>query len=197
MGLDVDVARALAARLDRPIEFVRANWFEIEKELLERRFDVILSAWTPTRKTPPTIAASEPYASWGLLVVVRSDDASIGGYQDLAGKRVGHIADPAVLVTISSLGAQLKSYTAEPALFYDLRQQKVDAAVADSPFVRWRAANDPGIRVVGEPLNRLGYHVGVRKEDVQLFQDVQAALKAMLQAGELEAIRKKWEAGGR
>jgi len=197
VGLDVDVAKALSAHLGRPIEWVRCNWYQLEKQLLEGRFDVILNAWTPTRQTPATIVASAPYANWGLLVVVRSEDEQIRSYKDLAKKRVGHIADPAVLVTLSSLGAELRPYETERALLYDLRDKRLDAAVADSPFVRWRAANDPGLRIVGEPLNRLGYHVGLRRQDAQLFQEIQAALKAMAQAGELEAIRKKWEAGGK
>jgi ABC-type amino acid transport substrate-binding protein len=48
--------------------------------------------------------------------------------------------------------------------------------------------------VVGEPLNKLGYHVGVRREDAALLARVQAAVKALVDSGEIEKIRKRWEA---
>ena len=45
-------------------------------------------------------------------------------------------------------------------LFEELRSGALDAVVFDSLYFRWRVANDRGFRVAGEPLNRLGYHVG-------------------------------------
>jgi ABC-type amino acid transport substrate-binding protein len=55
-------------------------------------------------------------------------------------------------------------------------------------------AGDSTLRAVGEPLNHLGYHVGVRSEDADLLARVQAAVKAMAADGETDAIRRKWEA---
>jgi len=46
---------------------------------------------------------------------------------------------------------------------------------------------------VGEPLNRLGYHVGIRKADTALLGQVGAAVKDIVASGESERIRRKWE----
>jgi polar amino acid transport system substrate-binding protein len=193
-GIDVEVAQALARRMGKTVQFVQAGWYDLESLLLAKKFDVILSAWTPSRKTPPTILASEPYYSWGLQLAVRADDSSIRSYADLAGLPVGHIKDPAIEQTLSSMSsADLKGYQAETQLFHDLRKGVLRAVVADSPYVRWRVANDKGFRLVGEPLNRLGYHVGVRVEDEELFAMVQSAVKAFVGSPEAAAIRRKWE----
>lgn len=193
-GIDVDVARALARRMGMSVEFVQAGWYDLESLLLAKKFDVILSAWTPSRKTPATIVASAPYNSWGLQLAVRADDARIESYSDLAGLPVGHIKDPAIQQTLGSLStASLKGYEAETQLFYDLRTGVLRAVLADSPYVRWRVANDQGFRLVGEPLNRLGYHVGVRAEDKELFAKVQAAVQDFTASPEADAIRRRWE----
>ncbi len=198
-GLDVDVAKALAQRLGMTPRFVSASWINIEKELLENKFDVILSSWTPSRKTPASVAASDPYYSWGLVIAVHGADAKVRTYRDLATARlVGYYADPAVEQTLRSLGAtQSKSFDSEGALFKALLDGTLDALVHDSTYVRWRVNDDPTIRVVGEPLNRLGYHVGVRREDKDLFVRVNAALKELAASPEMAEIKKKAEAFGK
>jgi ABC-type amino acid transport substrate-binding protein len=195
IGIDVDVARALARRMGMSVEFVQASWYDLESLLLQKQFDVILSAWTPSRRTPPAILASAPYYSWGLQLAVRAEDTKVRSFADLAGAPVGHIDDPAIQHTLGSLagGARLEAYQAETQLFYDLRKGRLRGVVADSPYVRWRVTNDKGFRLVGEPLNELGYHLGVRAEDKALFSRVQAAVQDFVASPEAAAIRRKWE----
>jgi len=47
--------------------------------------------------------------------------------------------------------------------------------------------------VAGEPLNRHGYHVGLRRADADLLDRVQAAIRDLVAAGEIERLWKKWE----
>jgi polar amino acid transport system substrate-binding protein len=198
-GLDVDVARALAQRMGMSPKFVSANWLSIEKELLEDRFDVILSSWTPSRKTPPTVTASEPYYNWGLVIAVHGPAAKVASYRDLASARlVGYYNDPAVEQTLRSLGtAHTKAFDSEGVLFKALVDGTLDALVHDSTYVRWRVNTDPTIRIVGEPLNRLGYHVGVRTADKELLAKVNTAVRDLAASPEMAEIRKKAEAFGK
>jgi len=198
-GLDVDVARALAQHLGMSLRLVPANWLNIEIELLEKKFDVILSSWTPSRKTPPSIVASDPYYTWGLVICVRGDAAKVSSYRDLAQARlVGHYLDPAVEQTLRSLGAaHTKAYDNEGTLFKALNEGAIDALVHDSTYVRWRVNADPALHVVGDPLNRLGYHVGVRRDDKELLEHVNAAVRELLASPEMAEIRKKSDAFGK
>ncbi len=193
-GLDVDVAGALGRRLHAAIKIVPVAWFDMEKGLLARRYDLIVGGWTPNSKTSPAIFASTPYYEWGLLIAVRADNPKVRGYQDLAGTAVGFYRDSVAERTVRSLkaGAAIP-YDSQEVLFEDLRTSKIAAVLFDSLYVRWRIANDPTFRAVGEPLNRLGYHVGVRKEDAALVAGVEAAVEDLLASGEMDRIRKKWE----
>ena len=78
-------------------------------------------------------------------------------------------------------------------LFADLKNAVVDAVVYDSPYVYWRVANDSALRAVGEPLNKLGYHIGIRKADTALLGRMRVAVKDFVASGERERIRRKWE----
>jgi polar amino acid transport system substrate-binding protein len=199
-GLDIEVMRALAARLKRTPVVVPTVWYDLEKDLLADKFDAILSAWTPSPNTPATIVASPAYCDWGLVVAVRAADPTVKALADLGrlNLRVGHIADPAVKRSLYALGGgSFEVRNTVPELFADLMGGKLDAVVYDSLYVRWRAARQSDLRVVGEPLNRLGYHVGLRKADAGVLRDVEAAVKALRASGELAAIQARWEGAER
>lgn len=193
-GFDVDVLRALAHRMGVRAEIVPVSWFDLEEGLLDRRF--ILSSWTPSLKTPEGIVASGPYADWGLLVAVRADNHAVRSYLDLLdGARVGHYPDPAVEKALEAMGrhAEFVALDAPEILFEELERGSLDAVIYDSFYVRWFAAHNPRVKIVGEPLNKLGYHVGVRRGDGALFEKVQAALKDLVGSEEMARIRRKWE----
>jgi len=193
-GVDIDVMKALASRMNVVPQVVPCAWASAEESLLARQFDVLLNAWGPNDRTPPSIVASSPYYVWGLLVAVRSDEAAIRSYPDLAGRRVGHFRDRVIDISVRNLKAgQLVGLDDSDVLFDHLASGAVDAVVDDSTYVRWRVARDPRFRVVGERLNRLGYHVGLRREDRDLYEKVQAAIQDLVASGEIDRIHKRWE----
>ena len=195
-GLDVEVMKAVAQQMKRTPVVVPTVWYELEKDLLANKFDAILSAWTPSPATPATIVGSPAYCDWGLVVAVRAADDSVKAVADLGQQklRVGHIDDPAVKRSLYALGGgRFEVRTTVPQLFSDLMDKKLDAVVYDSLYVRWRASRQHDVRVVGEPLNRLGYHLGVRKADAALAREVETAVRSLRASGELERIQARWE----
>lgn len=195
-GLDVDVMKALAGRLKRTPVVVPTVWYELEQDLLAEKFDVILSAWTPSPATPASIVATAPYCDWGLVVAVRAGDERVKDVADLGRLRlrVGHIDDPAVKRSLYALGGgRFQVRKTVPQLFADLTGSQLDAVVYDSLYVRWRSSRRKDVRVVGEPLNRLGYHLGVRKADAAFVGELSAAVRALRDGGEWARIQARWE----
>jgi ABC-type amino acid transport substrate-binding protein len=187
--------KALTRRLGVTARVVPTAWGNLEAGLVAKHYDLILCGWTPNPKTPSAIAASVPYYQWGLVITVRSDNKTIHSFRDLEGAKVGHYQDPAVERTLAAFEGHVRFVSRdEPtALFEDLRSGGLDAVIFDSVYARWRAGHDPAFRVVGEPLNRLGYHVGVRKEDTALFERLDAAIKELTASDEMVQIGERWE----
>jgi polar amino acid transport system substrate-binding protein len=197
-GLDVDVMNALARRLGIQPRVVPTSWYDLEKGLSDGRFDVILSSWTPTESTPRGIVASKAYYQWELLVVVRAKDGRIRSVGDLAGRKVGHIPDPAVEHGLQGmgrgLGAIFDTSRATGYLLFDaLRSGAIDALIFDSLYVRWHISHDRAFRIVGPPLNHLGYHVGVREQDEDLLLRINAAIHNLAGSAEMRSIAARWE----
>jgi polar amino acid transport system substrate-binding protein len=193
-GVDIDVLRALERRLGVEMRIVPAAWATIEEGLLDGRYDLVMNGWAPTTRTPKDIVATAPYYEWGLQIAVRADDPSIRSYRDVAGKTLGYFEHPINERTASTLGARrLVALDDSDALFEELAQRRLDVVIEDSTYVRWRVANDPKFRAVGEPLNRHGYHLGLRRSDTALFERLQAALQSLTAGEEIARIRKRWE----
>lgn len=195
VGVDIEILEALARRLGVKTRIVPAAWAGIEQGLVDKRYDVVMNAWVPNSRTLPGIVASSPYNEWGLVVVVRADNKTVTSFADLAGKVVGHFADPSVDRSVLSLRPGRRvPFDDSDRLFDALAAKKVDAAVEDSTYSRWRAAHDTrGIRIVGEPLNRVGYHLGLRREDGALLSRLEDAIKDLTASGEIARIRTRWE----
>lgn len=193
-GVDIDILRALERHLGASVRIVPAAWASIEEGLLEGRYDLVMNGWAPTSRTPKEIVATAPYYEWGLLVAARADDLLIRSYQDVAGKTLGYFEHPITERTASTLGARrLVALDDSDELFKQLAQRHLDVVIEDSTYVRWRVANDPQFRAVGEPLNRHGYHLGLRRGDTALFERVQSALQSLAGSEEVARIRKRWE----
>lgn len=193
-GFEIELLRALEKRLGIAARIVPASWFRLEEELLAHRFDVILSSWTPSPSTPDTILASISYCYWGLVIVVRADESRVRSAADLVGLRVAHLRDPAVQAALRAMGGGKFLEFDDPVAALDaLKAGTYDAVIYDSFLVRWRLKQDRSLRLVGEPLNRLGYHAGVRRGDALLLKRIDAAFNELGQSGELERLRLRWE----
>jgi ABC-type amino acid transport substrate-binding protein len=191
-GLDIDFVKALGTRLGVTLKIVPYTWQHIEEGLVSKQFDLLVNAWVPNSRTPPGIVAI-PYCEWGLVVAVRADNRTIQSYQDLEGTTVGHFNDPAVQRSVDTLRAR-KTIPFEDSdqLFDALGAGTLDAAIEDSTYAVWRVAHDPSFRVVGEPLNKLVYSVGLRKDDAALAERVEGAVRDLVQTGEIAKIKKRW-----
>jgi polar amino acid transport system substrate-binding protein len=195
-GLEVEILHAIAGRMGGTAEIVPISWFDYEKELMAGHVDLILGSWTPTNQTPAAIAASVPYYDWGILAAVRSD-SPVRALADLEGLRVGRIADPSVEPALLEMQAGLRTrfvvVESGEGLFDELLAGRLDALLYDSMYVRWRVRRGAPIRIVSEPLNRLGYHAGVLRSRGDLLARVNAAIRGLLDSGEIAQIRVKWE----
>lgn len=142
------------------------------------------------RRPTPAMSAAELQKLTGLDVEVMKAVADLG-QQKL---RVGHIDDPAVKRSLYALGGgRFEVRTTVPQLFGDLMDSKLDAVVYHSLYARWRVSRQHDVRVVGEPLNRLGYYLGLRKTDAALLREVEAAERALRDSGELGRMEARWE----
>jgi polar amino acid transport system substrate-binding protein len=88
VGLDVDIARAIAADLGVEAEFVNIGFDGLYDALLARQVDLIISGLPYDPRWTEDVAYTSNYFNAGQVLVTRADDPIIKSVEDLAGRTI-------------------------------------------------------------------------------------------------------------
>jgi ABC-type amino acid transport substrate-binding protein len=161
-GMDVDYAKAFARFLGVECEFIEAPW-DMCTELLtagkrygEPPADIVISALPPSAEYD-NVAYSEAYTYLHWVLARRKGDNNINRLEDLEGKVVGIINDPAAFQVLEDRGLRWSSneskaggrvkldnliaYSDQSRIHNCLADGVVDAFGVDLPIYYWACEN--------------------------------------------------------
>lgn len=201
VGFDIDLAKEVAKRLDRPVEFKAIDWSSKEAELKSKRVDILWNGLDITEKRKENMMFSDPYMENRQIVFLQKDSAlEVKGEKELAGKVVGTQAGGTAEEYIDATPAfkdsmkEVKRYADYIACFMDLENGRLDAVICDEITGRYYISKHPdklkAIPVVIGPVSNFG--IGFRKEDKALRDEVQKALNEMKKDGAMAKISQNW-----
>jgi cystine transport system substrate-binding protein len=195
-GFDVDVAKAVAARLGVKPEFVTTEWSGIIAGLQAGKFDVIVNqvAVTPQRKE--VLDFSTPYVYSAAQLIQRKDDKrQFKSLEDLKGKKLGvSLGSNYNELAKSVPGIDVKTYPGAPEYLRDLAAQRVDAALNDRLMIGYLIKTSnlplrPGAIVEGGTSE---VAIPLRKDNPRFKQAIDRALDEMRKDGSLGKLSAKW-----
>lgn len=88
VGLDVDIAQAIAADVGVKVELVNIGFDGLYDALLARRVDLVISGLPYDPRWTQDVAYSSNYFNAGQVLVTRASDDTIKTVEDLAGRTV-------------------------------------------------------------------------------------------------------------
>jgi PAS domain S-box-containing protein len=193
-GLDVDIARAVAARLGRDVRIDLMEWSEAQRQVLRGNADGLLSMSVSDERrllydfTEPTLTRE---FGW----YVRRGEAALPGTADVLSRRVGVTPGGYPRQFLEARGANQLVLIAN----YDDGMRRVaagtlDAVAADS----WVAAHViegheiRGIRLTGVPFAALAGGMAFRKGSGAPIPEIDDAIRRMKTDGTLAAIQVRW-----
>ncbi len=204
VGLDVDIAKALAEELGVKVEFMNTGFDGLIGALQAKRFDIIMSSMTVTEKRQEEIDFI-PYFTAGTGILVQAGNPKgIQSLADLCGKSV---AVQLGTIQVDQLNAQneqctekisITTFDQNPLAVEQLRLGRADAVTADYPV----AANDArlsegALEIAGPQFEAAPYGIGLRKDSTALNAALTKALQSVMDNGQYDKILADWglEAG--
>ncbi|KFI68825.1 glutamate ABC transporter substrate-binding protein [Bifidobacterium magnum] len=189
-GFDVDVAKYIARSMgysEAQIVFKEAPSKQREAMLQNGDVDMILASYSITDERKQAVSFAGPYFVAGQDLMVRTDDHSINGPQDLNGKRLCSVTGSTSAVVVKEKFAKQVQLMEQPgyaecatALFSGI----VDAVTTDDIILAGLASASRGrLRVVGKPFTQEYYGVGIKKGDTKLATEINDAIEDMIQDG--------------
>jgi polar amino acid transport system substrate-binding protein len=195
-GFDVELAEALASRLNVEPEFVYFGYDGLYDALATKQVDVLISALVIQPERTRDFAYSDPYFDAGQVLVVPAE-SPLETAADLRGRILavelgaeGHVA--ALEWNQAGAGIDIMpANTAEEAI-RAVAGNEVDAALVDNISGSLMVAEGPALQVAGQPITSEPFSMVVRIEDEALLESLNNALRELAADGRLDQIRRRW-----
>ncbi|MUN61638.1 transporter substrate-binding domain-containing protein [Kocuria sediminis] len=192
-GFDVDVAKYVATELgysEDQIEWVESPSANRENMLANDQVDMIFATYSITEERDQTVDFAGPYFVAGQDLLVRTDDTSITGPDDLEGKNLCSVtgSTSAQKVKEDQPGANLVEQPGYADCLTALESGQVDAVTTDDIILAGLAAteaNQGKFKVVGNTFSEERYGVGLPQGSDQC-EAVNEAITKMIDEGAWE-----------
>ena len=197
IGLDADLAAAIAKGMNLKLRFARMPFAELLPALQAGKIDMVVSGMTMTAERNTKVAFIGPYyvSGKGILLKLKSLETL---------KKEGLNSEKFRVATLKGSTSQAVVEKAAPkaglslADSYDkaiemLLQDKADAVIADFPFCAYMADRhaDKDLAVAETKLSFEPLGIAVR-EDPLLINGLENFLRVMVMAGEMNELQDKW-----
>ena len=192
-GYDVEVAKAVGAKLGKQVEFVQTPWDAIFAGLEAKRFDLVANQVTVNDERKAKYDMSDPYTVSEGVIVTRADNTDITTLADLAGKTTAQSATSNWATVARDAGANVEAVEGFVQAVQLLKDGRVDATVNDTLAVAeyQKVRNDGAVKVAGTTGDTSRQAFAARK-DSGLIADVNRALDELRADGTLKQISDKY-----
>ncbi|MCI2397856.1 transporter substrate-binding domain-containing protein [Aliiroseovarius subalbicans] len=209
-GFDVDVARAIAAKLGVEAAFVTPDWSLITAGNWAGRWDISVGSMTPTKERAEVLSFPAIYYYVPASVAVHND-SDAQAHSDLNGRTIGVSAASTWEqylrhdLVIDAVGVpefdyeidpgEIKTYGTDIPVIDELRLGdgvRINAMIGSLPNFLDAIKNGYPIRVLGEPLFFEPLAVAVDLGDEEFSAKVGEIVEALREDGTLAELSEKW-----
>ena len=190
IGIDVDIAKAIAAELGMELEIEDVAFDSIIPEITSGKADIGLAGITVTEDRKVSVDFSDTYTKASQMIIVK-EDSEIAGPEDLKGVVVGVQLGTTGDLYVSDLeadGTTVERYNKGFEAVQALSQGKIDAVVIDGEPAKTFVSETEGLKMLDEAFTEEEYAIAVKKGNTELLDKVNAALASLKEKGTLDEI---------
>ncbi len=159
-------------------------------------YDVVWFNQAITPERQQQVSFTSPYGLFDEAVLVRAG-SSVSSPADLAGQRVGGLADSTNIALVAGFPeAKAVPYPGSdrvlPEMLTALRAGEIDALIDDELVLLVAAAEDPSLRLAFSLPTQVPFAVGVSKERSLLSEALENTLSALIADDTLAQLWSQW-----
>ncbi len=194
VGYDVDVAKALAAKLGVPVRFSDVSSDARISMLMSKQLDLVVANVSITPQRARMVDFSIPYNMAGLRVIAQKS-AHVKTLADLNGKRVvvgrGTTAD-AFLRKSAPQAVPVYTDNFAPDGVLLLQQKRVDAGIEDSSLLDYLASKNDQLETLPTMYGNTPIGIAMTKGDPAMLKFVNGFVADYITSGAYAANYRKW-----
>lgn len=195
-GFLVDLSDAIAKKAGIKAEFVEISDNNVNSLLQNNKIDVVMNGYTEADTKNSQIRWLQPYLT-NHCIIACNKYSKIESKDDLSGKKVGVVDETLPHITaISDVGInndELVKFSSEKEALSALAYDKINALIIeDSYFYYYKKINDYKFNILDEIIYTYTRSIGLKKDNTQLYEELQKIYTELGNDGTLEKISKKW-----
>lgn len=193
VGIDAEIAAAVAEKLGKKLKIKDMEFDSLLTAVQSGAIDFALAGMTVNDERKLTVDFSDTYAT-GVQVIIVTDGSAIATVDDLEGKTIGVQAGTTgdIYCTDDFGQDMVKQYQNGALAVAALKNGQVDCVVIDNePAKNFVAAND-GLKILDTEYAVEDYAAAISKENTELKDDFNKALKELKDEGKIDEIINKY-----
>ncbi|MCR4604776.1 MAG: transporter substrate-binding domain-containing protein [Eubacterium sp.] len=195
VGMDVELGKKIAEKLDVEVKFKEEIWDDLLKGLSSNSYDVVINGVGITDERKEKYTFSEPYA-FSHTVVITRDDSGIRTMYDLEGKTTANTIGSVYEQKGKKYGAKVIGIETFDQAMEKVLKGEVDASInEDATFYQYMtehkdadlmiAAQDPDVTSIG-----VAMAYGVVNQSLK--KAIDEVIEEMMESGEMRSLSKKY-----
>ncbi|MBH1942324.1 ABC transporter substrate-binding protein [Mobilitalea sibirica] len=193
-GFDIEIANAIADKMGVKAVPITTAWDGIIGGLKGNRFDMIIGSMAITEDRLKEVNFSDPYYYDGAQFFAKTD-SGLNSIEDLDNGKVGVVTGTTFHEYLEGLDNidEILQFESDVDNMKSVEQGRIDGLVTGK-FVGLMGPEKYGVEI--EPVGSLLYAediaIAIRKEDTKLLEEVNKALKAIIEDGTYEEISNRY-----
>ncbi len=197
VGLEIDLGNAIGEALDRPVEWVEAQFTGLLPGLENGQYDLVMSGMTMTEERLSQFTFSEPYFYDGIVAVVQTGNSEVSDITEMQGLRVGAIGGSTNEAAAREIGgfSEFVDYPGVPEGMSDLIAGRIDMYLTPrinaTEFIR-SAPNGDQVKIVGEDYNPQPFGAAISSDAEDLKPEIDRAVRELIESGKFDEWSNQW-----
>ena len=193
VGIDAEVAALIAEKLGMELKIEDVAFDSIIPGVQAGKYDMGMAGMTVTEDRLKDVNFSDSYAK-GVQVVIVKDGGTIASLDDVAGKKIGVQTNTTGDIYASGdFGEENVVKYENGALAVEaLKSGKVDCVIIDNEPAKAYVAANEGLKILETEYVEEDYAICFAKENTELQEKVNAALKELIADGSVKNVVDKY-----
>ena len=193
VGIDAEIAQAIADKLDMELEIKDMEFSSLLTAVSGGSIDMVLAGMTVKEERKEQADFTDTYAT-GVQVVIVPEDSDIASIDDLEGKKIGvQSGTTGDIYCTDDYGQENVKQFANGALAVAaLNNGQVDCVVIDNEPAKTYVETNKGLKILDSEYAVEDYAIAIAKNNKDLYDKVNGALKELKADGTIKAIIEKY-----
>lgn len=193
IGIDAEIAAAVAEKLGLKLQIEDMEFDSIITAVQSGKADMGLAGITVTEDRKKNVNFSDSYAT-GIQAIIVTEDSDIASVDDLADKMIGvQLATTGDIYAKGDFGEDhVDAYNKGGDAVMALLSGRVDCVIIDNEPAKSFVAANEGLKILPTEYVTEDYAAALNKENTELLDAVNKALKELKDSGDLQKIIDKY-----